>query len=223
MARRLGIGATAVVAAVGVVYAGVIGAWLVLSGTPLEPIADPYLLWMEVLTIVSAFGIVGLVVAVHALSANERRILSIAALVSGSAASVTTIALHAVQLSAVRQLWRVGRVSDYRLVWPSELLAVEYLAWDVIVGLTMIFVAGALRGGVIRRAGERMLLGGGVLCLIGFAGPLTGFMAVQNVAIVGYGIFLPVGAVLLNRDLRRSSPEDPNRVGGSPYRTRVNR
>ncbi len=98
------------------------------------------------------------------------------------------MAVHFVQLTAVRQLWRAGRFGDYRLVWPSPLFAVEYFVWDILVGLTMGLAGFALAGGPLAVHARRALLIGGVLCLVGTAGPLSGWMLVQNVAVLGYAV-----------------------------------
>src|SRR5438477_8024227 len=55
---------------------------------------------------------------------------SLTALAIGNVAVGLTMGVHFVQLTAIRQLWRAGRLVDYRLVWPSALFAVEYFVWD---------------------------------------------------------------------------------------------
>lgn len=202
VARRLGAFSSAMVAAVDLLYLIVIGAWIAVSGTPMEPIADPYLFWMEVLTIVSALAVAGLAMAVWAIRPPSRDLLALGALVTGLAGSLTTIGVHFVRLTAVRQLWRSGTVPDYRLVWPSLSFAIEYLAWDFLLGLHMILVALTLRGHGSFRSGPRVLLVGGSFCLMGLVGPISGQMLIQNLAIAGYGILLPIGALLLNRSFR---------------------
>jgi hypothetical protein len=182
---------------VGALYVAVIAAWLLVERTPAEPIGDPYLLAMELLTLASALGIGGLAVALAAAAGEGRRVAGLGGLVAGGSAAVLTAAVHFVQLTAVRQLWRSGELADYRLVWPSTLFAVEYLAWDLLVGLAMILFARAVDGLPGSRPGRRVLTVGGMLCLVGVAGPLTGSMALQNVAVAGYAVALPLGTALL--------------------------
>ncbi len=107
--------------------------------------------------------------------------------------------MHFVQLTAIRQLWRTGQLPDYRLVWPSAIFAVEYFAWDVLVGLSMVFAGISLGGDPRSRHARQALLIGGVLCLAGAAGPLAGRMLLQNVAVVGYALVLPVAGALMAR------------------------
>ena len=206
--------AGASIGVVGAAYLAVLGAWLLLSGTPSEPIGDPYLLCMEGLTILSALSLAGLVLAVFRLSYPRHPSTACAALLTGSAAALTTVAVHFVQLTAVRALWRAGEIADYRLVWPSALFAVEYLAWDVLVGATLLLVSAALVGAALGRWGHGALRLGGVLCLLGALGPVTGHMALQIVGLVGYGVILPIAAVALAVFFRRRRAEEAQPTKG---------
>jgi len=190
---RLGALSCGVVAVVGLMYLAVIGAWIVMVDSPADPIGDPYLRVMEILTILSALGISGWVVAEALEATPASRRFTVAALGAGVSASVLTITVHFVQLTAIRQMWRAGAVADYRLIWPSSLFAVEYVAWDFFMGLTMILLGLARRADRSPRGGGVLLLGG-CLCLLGLAGPVTGRMSLQNVAVVGYGVLLPLAA-----------------------------
>ena len=204
-ARRLGIASSTAIFIVGILYVGVIALWLIVEGTPSAPIGDPYLIAMEVLTIVSAFALVGLVAAVWCFASPAHRLAALAALAAGTFAAVLTMAVHFVQLTAIRQLWRAGRLVDYRLVWPSPLFAVEYFAWDVLVGLTLLSMSVAIAGGPGTAGARRFLLIGGVLCLVGTAGPLSGRMSLQNIGLMGYAVLLPIASALTAR-LFRASP-----------------
>jgi hypothetical protein len=202
------------VALVGLLYLGVIGAWLALVRTPAEPIGDPHLLVMEVLTLLSALGIAGWVSAGLLLATPGQRAASLAAFAAGICASALTITVHLVQLTAVRQMWKSGVLADYRLVWPSPLFAVEYVAWDLFVGLAMVFLGLAHRAGGETR-GRVLLLAGGTLCLVGLAGPLSGNMSLQNVALVGYGVLLPLAAYRSIATFR-GDPTGPPAERGNP-------
>jgi hypothetical protein len=198
-ARRLGIASAVAIAGIGLLYVGVIALWLVVEATPRAPIGDPYLAVMEGLTIASALALVGFVLAVGCFARSARRLHALAALLFGGLGAGLTMTVHFVQLTAVRQLWRAGQLTDYRLVWPSMLFAVEYVAWDVLVGLTMVFAGLSLSPGVDTRSARRVLVLGGALCLVGTGGPLSGWMLLQNLSILGYAIVLPIAGVLSAR------------------------
>ncbi len=197
--RRVGIVSAIGILVIGVLYLAVISLWLVVVRTPREPIGDPYLAAMELLTIVSAVALVGFLVALWCFVVPSRRVPVLAALMTGTLGACLTMAVHFVQLTAIRQLWRTGQLPDYRLVWPSAIFAVEYFAWDVLVGLSMVFAGMSLGADPHSRHARQALLIGGVLCLVGAAGPLAGRMLLQNVAVVGYATVLPVAGALMAR------------------------
>jgi len=205
-ARRVGIASASAVTSIGILYVGVIALWLVVEATPREPIGDPYLSVMEGLTILSAVALIGLVIAVRGVAEPTRALFAQAALLFGSSGAVLTMAVHFVQLTAVRQLWQADQLADYRLVWPSMLFAVEYFAWDVLIGLAMICTGGSLLDISKATSARRAFLIGGSLCLLGAVGPLSGWMVVQNVALFGYGVVLPVASALLARLFYSTNP-----------------
>ena len=192
---------------VGLLYLIVIAAWLVAVGKPKEPIGDPYLALMEVLTMASALALVCFCVAILALSTPERRIFGLGTVVAGTTAAGLTLSVHFVQLTAIRQLWRSGALADYRLVWPSPIFAVEYLAWDLLVGITMLLAAASLGEGPGRGGARSILTVGGGFCVIGLAGPASGVMALQNIAVLGYAVLLPLAAWFTAGVFRRTEPQ----------------
>jgi predicted kinase len=205
-ARRVGIGSAAAMLAIGILYLATIALWLLAESTPLEPIGDPFLAVMEVLTLFAGAALVGFLFAVSRFADPPRRAPAFVALVLGAAATALTTTVHFVQLTAVRQLWRAGARSDYRLVWPSSILAVEYLAWDVLVGGAMLLASVALAGGPGRRGARRVMLLGGALCLMGIAGPASGRMLLQDLALAGYAVLLPIGCALTSRAFFATAP-----------------
>lgn len=205
-ARRLGIASATAVLAVGALYVAVITLWLIVEATPKEPIGDPYLAVMEVLTMVSALALLGLIIAIWCFADPARRVQAITALVVGGLGAGLTMAVHFVQLTAIRQLWRAGHLGEYRLVWPSALFAAEYFVWDILVGLTMVFAGFALGRGPGVRYARRAFLVGGVLCLGGAAGPFSGRMLLQNVAVLGYAVVLPIAGALAARVFSAAVP-----------------
>jgi len=205
-ARRLGMASSIAMLIVGILYIAVITLWLIVEATPREPIGDPYLGVMEVLTIVSALALVGLVVAIWCFSDAAHRLSALAALAIGTLAAAFTMAVHFVQLTAIRQLWRAGGIADYRLVWPSALFALEYFAWDVLVGFTLVSMSFAVAGRPGAETARRAMLIGGVLCLVGVAGPLSGRMSLQNIGVLGYAVVLPIASALTARMFRAAVP-----------------
>jgi len=205
-ARRLGIASSSGIFVVGILYVAVITLWLIIEATPREPIGDPYLAVMEVLTMVSALALLGLVIAIWCFADAARRLPALTALAIGSLAVGLTMAVHFVQLTAIRQLWRAGRLVDYRLVWPSALFAVEYFVWDILVGITLLSAGFAITVGPASGPARRALLIGGVLCLAGMVGPLSGRLFLQNIAVLGYAVVFPIAGALTARMFRATLP-----------------
>lgn len=176
----------------GVVYLVVLGLGFARHGLS-EPITDPVLAVMEVLTLASAFPLVSLVLAVLLVAPEERRAHGILALCFIVMFATATSAVHLVLLTAGRQLGMEG------LVWPSPAYAVELLAWDLLLGVALIFCAAALDPRQASPALRRGVHVTGLLCIAGIIGPVLGNMRLQLVGVFGYAIALPVVAIALTR------------------------
>ena len=198
-ARQLGIASAVAVLAIGVLYVATISLWLLILAMPREPIGDPFLAVMEVLTIVSALAFLGLVLAIRCFAEEQHHVHALASTALGTLAAGCTLAVHFVQLTSVRQLWRTGATADYRLIWPSPQFAVEYLAWDLLIGLTLVVASFVFSGSRASRPAGVALMTSGVLCIAGLVGPLSGRMIWQNIAVIGYAIGLPIAAAMLAR------------------------
>jgi hypothetical protein len=198
LANRLGFWSSAVLAGIGVGYAIVLGAGLARHGLR-EPITDPILAIMEGLTLASAPAIVTLMAAIHERASHERKVYGLAALAFGTLCAGTTSVVHFIELTAVRQIESAG------IVWPSRTYAAELLAWDVFLGLALLFAAP-----VFSREGERAVRVGlwlcGALCLAGTIGPATGNMRLQFIGVLGYAVVLPFVSFLLARVFAKGSP-----------------
>lgn len=187
--------------AVGVAYLVVVAVGVARVGTA-EPIVDPVLAVMEVLTLVSAPLVVLLLSAVHGYAPPPARVWTRAGLGFGIVMAGLTTAVHFASLTAGRQTGPVV------LAWPSAAYAVELLAWDVFLGLALICAATAFPGGGLHASARRGLWITGALCLAGTVGPVVGDMALQRIGIAGYGLGLPVCCILLARVFREAAARD---------------
>jgi hypothetical protein len=191
-ANRLGFWSAASLVGIGVSYILALAAGFARHGFQ-EPITDPVLAIMEVLTLLSAPAIVILMAAIHDRAAPRRKIYGVAALAFGTLCAGTTSVVHFIELTAARQLDGGG------IVWPSRVYAAELLAWDVFLGLALVFAARVFDGDGRERHVRRALSLCGVLCLAGTVGPVVGNMRLQLVGVAGYAGVLPVASVLLAR------------------------
>ncbi|MBY0508815.1 MAG: hypothetical protein K2P94_01565 [Rhodospirillaceae bacterium] len=188
--RRIGYWSALSLFSIGVAYVIVLGIGMAAAGLT-EPILDPILAVMEVLTLLSALVSLILVAAVHARTAPDYKIYSLLALVFMTLMAGATISVHFVELTALRQMGSAG------LAWPSIPYAIELLAWDVFLGLSLIFAAVVFRGNRLEASIRTGLLCAGSLCIAGTTGPVLGDMRFQFVAIAGYAVVLPIVSLLI--------------------------
>jgi hypothetical protein len=206
-ATQLGVRSGTAVVAVGIAYALVLAAGMAKHGLS-EPIADPILAIMELLTIASAAPLLSLFVALHAVAEPSQKLQATLALCCAAMFALATSAVHVVELTAGRALGSHG------LVWPSTTYAVELLAWDVLLGVALVLASGALPAAARTTRLRTWLRVTGGLCLVGIAGPLVGNMRLQLAGVFGYAVLLPVVVWMLRgwfRDLG-----EQQRAGLSP-------
>lgn len=197
-AKRFGYWAATALGVLGIVYLVVVGVGIAQAGSS-EPIVDPVLAIMEVLTLLSAPLVVILLAAIHEYAPSEQRTLTLAALAFGVAMATVTSTVHFIGLTSARQM------GAFVLDWPSHLYAAELLAWDVFLGLALVLAASAFSGDALSRWTRRILAATGTLCLLGTAGPLIGDLSVQRIGVFGYGVGLPLSSFLVARVFRRSA------------------
>lgn len=183
---------------IGVTYIAMLTVGFAIHGLS-EPIVDPLLAIMEVLTLLSAPLLVVMMAAVHGYASPNRKTYSLIALAFMILVAGTTSAVHFAELTALRQLGTAG------IVWPSPAYAIELLAWNLFLGLSLLFAAPVFEGGGLEERIRRGLLVSGALCLAGVVGPAVGNMRLQLVGVLGYAGVLPVVCFMLWR-LFRSDP-----------------
>ena len=92
-------------------------------------------------------------------------------------------------------------------MWPSAIYAIELLAWDVFLGLSLLFAAPVFQGAGLKRNIRTALVVVGVLCLAGTLGPVTGDMRFQFISVLGYGVVLPVAWLMIARYFQLSESD----------------
>lgn len=182
---------------VGVAYVVVVAIGIFQAGSD-DPIVDPTLAVMEALTLLSAPLIVAVMASIHETASRDRKVFGVMALVFSGIMAGLTSAVHFVALTS-------GRQTDFAVLeWPSTLYAVELLAWDVFLGLSLLCAALVLVGSGVRVLARWSLAVAGSLSLLGAIGPIVGDMALQRIGILGYGVGLPIAALILSRFFQRN-------------------
>jgi hypothetical protein len=193
--NRLGSWSAFAVFLIGVAYFVTLTIGVAMRGLT-EPIVDPILAVMEVLTLMSAPLMVVIMAAIHDYASVNRKIFGLIAFAFAIVFVGMTSAVHFVELTALRQRGSAG------IVWPSTEYAIELLAWNLFLGLALLFAAQVFDGGGLERGVRRGLLISGVLCVAGIVGPAVGNMRLQLVGVLGYAVVLPVVCVMLARLFR---------------------
>ena len=168
------------------------------------PIVDPILAVMEVLTLVSAPLILVMMGAIHGYASVNHKFFALIALSFAIVFVGMTSAVHFVELTAVRQRGSSG------ILWPSPEYAIELLAWNLFLGLALLFAAPVFDGEGRERAVRRGLTISGVLCVAGIVGPVVGIMRLQLVGVFGYAVVLPVVCFMLARLFRSDQDHSAN-------------
>ncbi len=107
--NRLGLWSSTAVVGIGVAYAFTLAIGFARHGLR-EPITDPVLAVMEILTVLSALPVVTLMAAVHDRAAPDRKVYGLTALAFATLCAGATSAVHFVELTAARQLGGGGIV-----------------------------------------------------------------------------------------------------------------
>lgn len=195
--NRLGVWSASSLCVIGVAYVVALAVGFASAGLA-EPIVDPLLAVIEILTLLSAPILVVLMAAVHAYAAPQYKVHSLVAFAFMVAMAVLTSSVHFVELTAVRQ----SAIAS--LTWPSTAYALELLAWDVFLGLSLLFAAPVFTTGKLESAVRVGLYVAGTLCLVGVLGPTSGDMRLQFIAVAGYAAVLPAVFPMLAMLFRQS-------------------
>ena len=191
--RRIGIRSATALAVLGIVYLGVgaVGVLMRPPGLPMLAQVDPYLAMLEALIVASALVLVVTMAALRAYAAAERRLQARIAFAFATAFAALTSTSHFLSLTVGRQAADGALARQLAHEWPSLNLALDLLAWDLLLGLALVAAAPAFHGDGLAAAVRRTGHAAGGLCLAGTAGPLTGHMELQLAAVAGYAFLLP--------------------------------
>ena len=214
--QRTGVWAAGALGVIGLVYVatGALGVAMRPAGLPLLAQVDPYLAVLEVLIVLSAIALLVMMAALRAYAGPRAALNARLAFAFTLAFAVMTLATHFVSLTVGRQLAasHPALVAQLSFGWPTVNLALDLLAWDLVLGLALLFAAPVFRGSGLSALVRRTAWLAGTLCLIGLAGPLSGRMDFQLAAIAGYAFVLPVLCVMIAFRFART-PAGADRTG----------
>jgi hypothetical protein len=211
--RRLGRWSAWTIAVLALFYAAAVVLGFVELGDVVRPLPDPYLAVAELLILVMAPAMVALMAAIHACASAERKALSLIAFGWMLVAAGLTMTVHGLELTLGRPapgLPTPGVPPLFGFDWPAVLYGVDIVAWDLMLGLSLLFAA-AVFPGREHRLVRRGLVLSGALCLAGLVGPATDVMAWRALGIAGYAVVFPLTCLALRRTFAEPGPGRPPR------------
>lgn len=207
--RQMGTWSALGVFVFGVLYLFTGVVWFVAGGDFSTPLGDPYLAILEILILLSTPLMVSMMAAVHAYAPPESKTYTRVALGFMFLVAGLTSSVHFVQLTVARRLDAAaiaGFSGILSLRWPSVMYALDILAWDLFLGLSLLFAAPTFKGAGLHTTVRFSLVISGVLCIAGLLGPALDNMPLQRLGILGYSIVFPLVCLLLAMLFRRSAP-----------------
>ena len=199
--RCLGRWAARTIALLALFYALAVVLGFVVLGDVVRPLPDPYLAAAELLILVMAPAMVALMAAIHAGAPAERGTLSLVAYGWMLLAAGLTMTVHGLELTLGRHAPgppTPGVPPLFGFDWPAVLYGVDIVAWDLMLGLSLLFAAAVFIGREHRLVRRGLALSG-TLCLAGLIGPATDVMAWRAVGIAGYAVVFPLTCLALSR------------------------
>ncbi|MBV9301199.1 MAG: hypothetical protein JOY62_08040 [Acidobacteriaceae bacterium] len=152
MDRRIGLWTATTTAATGIAFVliGLIGVFVrPPSPEPLRQV-DPCLAILEILIILFAVALITMIAAVYSYAALDRKTFALAALAFITSFAVLTCGVHFASLTVGRQIEpRVFPALSHQLSighWPTIAMSIDLLAWDLFLGLGLVFAAPIFRG-----------------------------------------------------------------------------
>lgn len=189
-------------AKVTVAYSGIIlcTLYLIVAAAFIATKTKMFLSGMEVMTIISATFIPFLMVAIVTDTLSENSWWRHLTYTFTSCCLLLTISAHFINLTVTNALIHNGiSVPTYFQIgqWPSVEMAADYLAWGLFLGLAFISAAIATSNIAKLRKMQITILVCGILCLIGFVGPILNNQNIWFIAVAGYTL----GIILISIEL----------------------
>jgi hypothetical protein len=213
LSRQIGRNAAWALVFLSVAYALVTVLGLASLKSSQEPIQDPFFAIMEILIILTAPLYIAVMIAIHHITPQEEKVLSLAALISITSCAVITSSIHFVILAIGRQSiftnadW-VPLVLSFK--WPSIVYALDILAWDWFYGLAMLCTAFLFKGDQLKTILRIVLLVSGGLSIAGLLFLPFGNIQIRTmIGIPGYAGLGPVVYWLLAIILGRTEATSP--------------
>lgn len=162
--------------------------YLAIVGTFLATKSAIFLTFWEIATIVSAPFVFLFLGTILSECVSDKIIFKYAAIVSMSGCVFMTTIAHFVNLTITRPLIEQGvDVPLYFQIgqWPSLEMALDYLAWGLFLGIALICTSLTITKKQ-KLALKSTTFTCGIMCIIGFLGPVINIIDLWYIAVLGY-------------------------------------
>lgn len=189
----------------GVVYIALI-AWGILSSDPETGlIRDQVRMFMEIATVVSALVLLLLSLALKQAYASQQVFFSEISVVFMTILVTLTSVVHFVSVTVSDRIIAETPLLTplLSLNWPSVLLSIDILAWDMFFGLAFIFMGLSLRQQPALSPTRYLMILSGSLSLVGLIALPFDNMDIRYIGIFGYTVMPIISCVFLLNTIGR--------------------
>lgn len=168
-----------------IIYLAVVGGFLITKSAV-------FLTLWEIMTIVSAPFVFVFLGTILSECSCEKKIFKYTAIISMSGCVFMTTIAHFVNLTITRPLIEQGvDVPLYFQIgqWPSLEMALDYLAWGLFLGFALICTSLTIANKQ-KLALKSTTFTCGIMCIIGFLGPVINIVNLWYIAVLGYTLGL---------------------------------
>lgn len=185
--------------AIGVMYVGLI-VWGITTQDPETGfIRDPVRILMEIVTMISAIVLLFFALSIKNLLGPEHSFLAEISVVFMTLLVSLTCLVHFVSITVSSQIVEENPLlsSLLSLHWPSLLLSIDILAWNVFFGIAFIFLGLALRHMEELSISRILMILSGILSLLGLIALPLNDMNLRFVGIFGYTVMPVISCAFL--------------------------
>jgi hypothetical protein len=189
----------------GIVYVGLVAWGLGTRDTATGEIKDEIRIAMEICTMISAIVLLLFAVLVQQLTDRANRTLGVMGVLLMLAMVILTSLSHFVSISVGSSLMNADNSLDLivSLGWPSMLLSIDILAWDVFFGLAFISLGLSLLSNEAYITTSILMLIAGTLSLLGLIALPMNNMNVRFLGVFGYTVMPILACISLLVAFRR--------------------
>lgn len=193
----------------GVIYVGLI-VWGIITQDPETGfIRDPVRILMEIITMVSAVVLLLFAISIKNLLDPEHAFPAEISVVFMTLLVSLTSVVHFVSITVSNQIVDVNPALSplLSLNWPSLLLSIDILAWDVFFGIAFIFLGQSLKQVKELYASRIVMILSGILALLGLIALPLNNMNLRFIGIFGYTVMPIISSAFLLGKMK-NTPEN---------------